>query len=118
MIYSLLLVSSFGLLYTAIILKGNILSRSIHAWLDASENFTDWRNTNPSVYIGLSDKGKALLTALIRAYDDFLTHHPYINGTDHREYLMSLFDDFPPLRRKPKPKTTPKDSAQIESFYS
>ncbi len=77
--------------------------QSLCNWCDAGDEFRQWREDNPYIYIGLSDKGKALLTKLIIAYDRYLLLHPYVHDNGYRDYLMSLFDDVPPRPNKPSP---------------
>jgi hypothetical protein len=77
--------------------------RSVCEYCDAEDAFKSWRESNPYVYIGLSNKGKKLLSELILAYDFFLKMHPYVDGKSTREYLLSLFDDLPPRPHKPTP---------------
>jgi len=77
--------------------------QSVCQYCDAEDAFKLWRESNPHVYIGLSDKGKNLLSELILAYDFFLKMHPSIDGESTREYLLSLFDDLPPRPHKPTP---------------
>ncbi|MDP2647708.1 MAG: hypothetical protein Q8P35_00470 [Candidatus Yanofskybacteria bacterium] len=88
--------------------KGEESLASMHAWCDASDAFTTWRLRNPGVYIGLSDEGRRLLTANLKAYDWFLRTHPFVDGTSHREWLASLFYDLPPKTPVPfSPKKAP-----------
>ena len=76
--------------------KCNESLAAIHALCDASEAFTDWRLRNQGVYIGLSEKGRMLLGRNLDAYDWYLRTHKFIDGKEHREWLVSLFYDFPP----------------------
>jgi len=69
---------------------------AVNAMCDASEAFTDWRLQNQGVYIGLSKEGRLLLGRYLEAYDWFLRTHKFIDGTKHREWLVSMFYDFPP----------------------
>lgn len=57
----------------------------------------------PGVYLGLSDQGKAILRNYIDKYVHFLNLHPFVDGNGHIDYLMSLFDEFPPHPTKPWP---------------
>ncbi len=82
--------------------------RSVCEYCDAEDAFKSWRKHNPYVYIGLSNKGKKLLSELIIAYDFFLKMHPIVDGESTREYLLSLFDDLPPRPYKPPPITREK----------
>ena len=69
---------------------------AVNAMCDVSEAFTDWRLRNQGVHIGLSEKGRLLLGRYLEAYDWFLRTHKFIDGTKHREWLVSMFYDFPP----------------------
>ncbi len=69
---------------------------AINARRDASEAFTEWRFRNQGVYIGLSEEGRMFLTRNLEAYDWFLRTHKFIDGREHREWLVSLFYDLPP----------------------
>lgn len=69
---------------------------AVNAMCDASEAFTDWRFRNQGVYIGLSEEGRMLLGRYLEAYDWFLRTYKFIDGTKHREWLVSMFYDFPP----------------------
>jgi hypothetical protein len=73
-----------------------VACKALFAECDASEAFTDWRLRNPGVYIGLSEEGRKFLGVYLDAYDKFLKTHPYIDGLKHREWLVSLFYEFPP----------------------
>ncbi len=72
-------------------------------WLEASQVLHEWRHSHPYIYLGLSDVGKALLVQAIEAYDQFVRYHPYVRDDEYREWLLSLFNDLPPPRRKPRP---------------
>ena len=67
-----------------------------NAMCDASKAFGNWRLRNQGVYIGLSEEGRMLLGCYLEAYDWFLRTHKFIDGTEHREWLVSMFYDFPP----------------------
>lgn len=69
---------------------------AINATCDAGEAFTNWRLRNQGVYIGLSEEGRLLLGRYLEAYDWFLRTHKFIDGTKHRDWLVSMFYDFPP----------------------
>lgn len=77
--------------------------RSFCVLCDAQYEFYEWKETNPYVYIGLSEKGRTLLIKLIDAYDWYIELHPSLIDTDYRDRLMSLFDDIPPRPNKPNP---------------
>jgi hypothetical protein len=79
----------------------NKLYRAMCDYLDAHDELSGWRASNPGVYLGLSDTGKLLLRRTIEAYDTFRRYHPYVEDDGYRDYLLSLFDDLPPLKRKP-----------------
>ncbi len=76
--------------------KCNEYFAAINAWRDTGGAFTDWRLRNQGVYIGLSEEGRMLLGHYLDAYDWFLKTHKFIDGKKHREWLVSLFYDFPP----------------------
>lgn len=87
------------------------------AVIDASIEFSRWREDNPHIYLGLSDEGKRLLTRLIICHDDFHALFTFVDGSDHRAYLMSLFDELPPLPHKPTPNSKTKPSfVKVFSF--
>ncbi len=86
--------------------------RSFCAWCDAKYEFEQWKDDNPYIYVGLSDKGKALLTKLIITYDWYVVLHPSLIDTDYRDHLMSLFDDIPPRPNKPNPPLTLSETPQ------
>ena len=89
---------------------------AVNAWCDASEAFTDWRLRNQGVYIGLSEEGRRLLAANLEGYDWFCRTHKFIDGTKHREWLVSLFYDLP--SKHPQPFGKPKSGAQnIERLF-
>lgn len=92
--------------------KGNESLAATDAWCDASEAFCDWRMENPGVYIGLSPEGRMLLARNIEGYDWFLKTHPWIDGTEHRAWLVSLFDDLPPKYPRDAKPTFPSRSSQ------
>jgi hypothetical protein len=77
-------------------LRGEKQLAALIAWYDASKVFTDWRLRNQGVYIGLSEEGRMLLGRNLDAYDWFLKTHKFIDGKEHREWLVNLFYDFPP----------------------
>jgi hypothetical protein len=81
------------------------LYRVMCDYLGAHDALSEWRELNPGVYLGLSETGKALLRRTIETYDQFLQYHPYVRDEGYREILLSLYDDLPPLRRKPKPRS-------------
>jgi hypothetical protein len=86
----------FGAFWCNLLKKDEYRLKTTENWCDASEIFTDWRLRNPGVYLGLSEEGRKLLSKNLETYDEFLRTHPYINGTKHREWLVSLFYEFPP----------------------
>lgn len=65
------------------------------AMCDASEAFWDWRHRNQGVYIGLSPEGRKLLIRYIRIYDEWLIAHEKTDRS-HYEWLVNLFNNFPP----------------------
>lgn len=69
---------------------------AVNAMCDASEAFTDWRLRNQGVHIGLSEEGRILLGRYLEAYDWFLRTHRFYDGRVHRNWLVSMFYDFPP----------------------
>ncbi|MEK7579601.1 MAG: hypothetical protein AAB469_00145 [Patescibacteria group bacterium] len=91
---------------------------AVNAMCDASEAFTDWRLRNQGVYIGLSEEGRLLLGRYLEAYDWFLRTHKFIDGTKHREWLVSMFYNFPPKTPHGMPsdgkKSIPKDALSFQ----
>jgi|GEM_PF-3782993 len=79
----------------------------------ASEAFTDWRLRNPGVYIGLSLEGRALVRRCLETYEVFLQTHPYIDGTQHKEWLLSLFNELPP--KHPRRRKLPKSGISVDA---
>lgn len=73
-------------------------------WRDAEYVLYEWRCRNPGVYIGLSSEGRQLVARCIETYREFIATHSYIDGTDHLEWLKSLFGDLPPKHRKCPPR--------------
>lgn len=78
-----------------LIKEGDTQLATTNAMCDASFAFWDWRCRNQGVYIGLSPEGQALLIRYIRAYDEWLITHSF-SDRSHYEWLVSLFNDFPP----------------------
>lgn len=70
----------------------------------ARHDLFEWRWSNPGVYLGLSDTGKALLIRTLEAYDTFVRYHPYARDDEYRDFLLGLFNELPPLHRKRLPK--------------
>ena len=81
-------------------LKGKEQLSATCAWCDASKVFTDWRLRNQGVYIGLSLDGRSLLARNLETFDEFVRTHPWCRDDKHREFLVSLFYDFPPKTPK------------------
>ena len=69
---------------------------ALNAECDASNAFIDWRLRNQGVYIGLSKEGRMLLGQWLEAYDWFLRTHKFIDGREHREWIVKMFYDLPP----------------------
>ncbi len=105
-----ILLSLFSCFYLLLYLKDSKEKKVIEAVTEASIRFATWREDHPYVYIGLSDEGKKLLAKLIICHDNFHELLTFVDGSDHRAYLMSLFDELPPLPNKPTPKTFSKPS--------
>lgn len=78
------------------ILKSHSSLRGARAEREAEWRFDEWRYRNPGVYLSLSDEGKALLRAWIKALDWYEKTHPWVDCRSRRAYIMSFFDDFPP----------------------
>lgn len=88
---------------------------SVRAWCDTGKDFTDWRIRNPGVYIGLSEEGRRLLARNLEAYEWFLRTHKYFDGNDHREWLISLFYEFPP--KHPDDRGVPEAGVQTNALF-
>lgn len=89
-----------------------------NAWCDANEAFFDWRLQNPSVYIGLSSKARMLLSKELESYEWFLRTHSFIDGTERRAYLTSLFDDLPPKYPRDQKPTALSRSNEVGFFIA
>jgi hypothetical protein len=77
-------------------LHGEESLAALNAECDTGRAFIEWRLRNQGVYIGLSEEGRKLLGLWLEAYDWFLQTHKFIDGKKHREWMVSLFYDFPP----------------------
>jgi hypothetical protein len=93
------------------------IHRSLCEYREAENQFYAWREKNPGVYLGLSDQGKAILRNYIDKYVHFLNLHPFVDGNGHIDYLMSLFDDFPPDPNKPWPKASRSEAAPAAPLF-
>lgn len=102
MSYFLLLVSSCALLFITLYLKSTKTYKIICAWCDADGALKSWREANPASYIGQSEEAKKLLRELIDSYDAFLKTYPFVKDSNHKEYLLSLFNELPPEPPKPR----------------
>ncbi len=85
-------------------LKNSLSFASVCAWCDADDALKAWRDTNPTSYIGQSEEAKKLLKQLIDSYGAFLKTHPFIKDHNHKEYLLTLFNELPPEPPKPRKK--------------
>jgi hypothetical protein len=117
MIFLILFAVIFVICVAHDVRKAEIACKATFAECDASEAFTDWRLRNPGVYIGLSEEGRKILGVYLDAYDEFLRTHPYVDGTKHREWLVSLFYEFPPKSPKDMPTQTKKRLILRRFFY-
>ena len=77
-------------------LKNEREFRTECAFFDTDEIFSNWKLRNQGVYIGLSEEGRELVARYLKAYDQFLKTHSYIDGTKYREWLVNQLYDLPP----------------------
>ena len=90
---------------------------ALKAECDASNNFIEWRLRNQGVYIGLSEEGRRLLGRWLDAYDWFLHTHKFIDGRERREWIVSMFYDFPPKYPDGVSLTPPRLKDAAKHFY-
>lgn len=83
-------------LSSVVLCDGAKAYRAVIKMRAASRTFISWRLRNQGVYLGLSDTGKRLLRAWLRAVDEVEETHPACDFGNLREWIISLFDDFPP----------------------
>jgi len=88
--------------------KGKESLAALNAECDAGNEFIEWRIRNQGVYIGLSEEGRMLLGCWLEAYDWFLRTHSFIDGAEHRAWLVKMFYDFPPKYPDNLPSTNKK----------
>jgi hypothetical protein len=94
--------------------KSKRILRANTVWLCADTALYEWRIRNPGVYIGLSEKGRALVLAALAAYDSLVRLYPKRRNDHYRNKLLSLLDDFPP--KTPHEYPTTEDDASASSF--
>lgn len=81
---------------TQLLKKQREFQQTMEAFHTACDEFVNWRLKNQGVYLGLSDEGRRILSHLIEVYDIVLHTHHYLSDDGFRDYLLSLFNDFPP----------------------